>query len=108
MNKKIWYINIKILDYDKFDQIIKIIQLIDDIMINQLDILPQTTYNILWSLSNNNYDYKSIIPSIYSDDIIINYINNKILSIQDIIKYKFKNFGKDWFIDVKITNYDYE
>ena len=108
MNKKIWYINIKIINYDKFDQITKLIELIDNNIINQLDIIPQTTYNIIWSLSNNIYDYKSIIPSKYSDDLIIDYINNKILNIQDIIKYKFKNFGKDWSIDVKITNYDYE
>lgn len=99
MNKYKLYIKFKIINYNNFENNIKLIHLIDEYLINKKKYIYGTKYSAYWikNLSNNN-DY--ICETDYN--FFFDYIKNQFLMVQNYIKFNYDIFGINWYIKFEI------
>jgi hypothetical protein len=108
MKIKKFYVIISIQKYNSFENIIKLINLIDENVIKSENIFG-TNYIIKWFRSlDTQYDYKCKIklPNEQinlSNEQINNYIKIKFKLIENYIKFNYDNFGTDWSINFIIN-----
>ena len=122
MNEKHFFVNISIQKFNSFENIIKLINLIDENIIGNENIF-ESNYIIEWSRAfKTQYDYKCKIylpnEKIYlpdkkinlsdeqinlTDEKINNYIEVKFRLIQNYIKFNYDKFGTDWIINFVIN-----
>lgn len=101
------YIVFTIKNYIIFNNNLDLINLIDTQIINKKEKIYGTDINVLWYNSKQpTYDYIceiDIFPHIYINEFE-SYVKEKIVQIQNYIKFNFEYFGLDWYIDYKIMS----
>jgi hypothetical protein len=115
MNIKQFYVNISIKKYNSFENIIKLINLIDENVIG-IENVFETSYIAEWSRAfDTQYDYKCTINLhdeqiiLYDEQIILhdekinNYIKVKFKLIENYIKFNNDKFGTEWSISFIIN-----
>lgn len=101
-----WYVNFNIRNYKKFDDIVKIINLVDKKMIGKEKISNSNTIINIYKIASTKYDYKCITNILYSNNDILHYLSCKFIQIENIIKSYNVEFGNNWYIDFKLINFD--
>ncbi len=100
------FIIISIKNYRHIDDNIKLINLIDNQIINTNENIFGTDIQIFWDRSQNNqYDYKCEILGFNiksNSDLINEHIKNKFYFVQNFIKFNYDIFGTNWSIEYVI------
>lgn len=106
MNKYKWYIKFNIINYNNFENNIKLIHLIDEYLINKKNI--DNEYNAHWikNLNNNICEIDYICETNYISETNYNffydYIKYQFSMVQNYIKKNYDIFGIDWYIKFEI------
>ena len=100
--RKVWYINFNIKKYNKIDDIINIISLIDKKIIGQDNINGNEIIVKINRQNNTQYDYICKTNIVCSSDIINEFLTLKFIDVQNFVKFNNSQFGLDWEINFEL------
>ncbi len=104
LDQRIWYIDFNIKKYNKIDDILDIIRLIDENICFEEKIFNQNVLIKINRSKNTLHDYKCETNIPYDKKNIETYLNYKFKQIENKIKFSFDEFGDKWYIDYKLVN----
>lgn len=97
--RKNWYINFTIKKYDKIDDTLKIIGLIDKNICTEEKIYGTYIIIKIERSYKTYHDYKSETNILCDSKFIEDYLCYKFKLIVNMIKYNFVEFGDNWYIE---------
>lgn len=106
MNKKdnIWLINFNIKKFNKIDDVLSIINLVDEKMCTEEKIYGTNIVIKIKKSDDIQIDYICETNIDCFENIIIKFLDYKFTQMQNLIKYYNDNYGLDWYIDYVLVN----